>query len=82
MEWVLVGAKYWIKEYRWIILILIVMINAGYFIIMHITPYDVGLQIKTALLRVMMHSAGLALIFSSEVLGRSFKETKLLKSDT
>lgn len=53
-------------DYRWVFLALALMIWAGYFVILHVTPYDLKFQIETALLRIMSHAMGLALIFSAE----------------
>jgi len=62
----LTGGKNAFKDRRWIFFSLVVLIQLGYFIILHLTPHDLKFQIETALLRIMSHAMGLALIFTVE----------------
>lgn len=62
----LTGGKEAFRDRRWIFFLLVVLIELGYFIILHLTPHDLKFQIETALLRIMSHAMGLALIFAIE----------------
>jgi hypothetical protein len=52
----------------WILPALVLLINAGYFLVLHATPHDLKFQVETALLRLMLHSGVLALVFAFEAL--------------
>jgi len=55
-----------VTQYRWIPVLLVILILLGYYVIIHITPHDLRQQIQTALMRIMSHAGGLALIFAFE----------------
>ncbi len=62
----LAGGKQAYQNGRWVFFALTLMLWAGYFVILHVTPYDLRFQIETALLRIMSHAMGLGLLFLSE----------------
>lgn len=65
-------------SYRWVYLTLAILVWFGYFVILHVTRFDLKFQIETALLRIMSHSMGLAFIFSIESL--FFTREKAIKN--
>lgn len=55
-------------RYAWILFGLVTLINLGYIIVFHFTPYHLDFQIRTALDRLLLHSGILAIAFSFEAL--------------
>lgn len=54
------------KGRRWIFACLAWLVLGGYFVVIHLTPHELKFQIQTALLRLQLHAAPLALIFIME----------------
>ena len=54
--------------YDWVIFVLILLINFGYFLAIYLTPGDLPWQIQTALSRLILHSGILVIAFSFETL--------------
>lgn len=52
----------------WALFFAVLLINLGYLLVLHVTPYDVQFQIQTALDRLLLHSGILAIAFSFETL--------------
>lgn len=46
--------------------ILTLMALAGYVTVLHISPYEIRMQIDTALIRLLLHASGLATVFAFE----------------
>ncbi len=57
------------EGYPWVLPGLVLLINAGYVLIYHITPHDMMWHIQTSLNRLILHSGLLALAFTFESLG-------------
>lgn len=57
------------KRTVWLSASFVFLIELGYFVILHVSPNELKLQIETALLRLMLHSAPLALVFIFESAG-------------
>ena len=55
-------------EYDWVVFVLILLINFGYFWAIYLTPGDLQWQIQTALVRLILHSGILTIAFSFETL--------------
>ena len=55
------------QAYRWIIPGMVFCLEAGYFLVYQITPIELPFHISTSLLRLLLHSGVLALIFIFEV---------------
>ncbi|MDD5217240.1 MAG: hypothetical protein PHN49_09400 [Candidatus Omnitrophica bacterium] len=75
----LAGNRDRFKDYRWIFAVLIAGIELGYFVILHVSPNDPKLQVETSLMRLMMHGAALAMVFTFEAIGPLFRAQR--KSD-
>ncbi len=54
---------------RWIILACVILLELGYFLIFQISPIDLKSHIKWSMLRLLLHTGALALIFAFEILG-------------
>ena len=52
----------------WIVFGAVLFINLGYFLTLHLTPYDLKFQIQTAFARLLLHSGILAVAFGFEAL--------------
>ena len=63
-----------IDGYAWGIFLAVLLINLGYLLALHITPYDIKFQIQTALDRLLLHSGLLAIVFAFEVLSSSLSK--------
>jgi len=57
-----------LENYNWIPVALVLGTLGGYFAVMHVTPHDLRFQIETALLRLILHTAPLALVSALQVL--------------
>jgi hypothetical protein len=58
---------YLFKRQGWFLLALILLIDAGYFVIFHFSPFDIRKHIGWALTRLLLHHGALALVFAAEV---------------
>jgi len=54
------------QNYRWIFIMTIFLIEFGYFVVLHWSPAEIRFQISVSLLRLMMHTGVLALIYTFE----------------
>jgi hypothetical protein len=66
----ILGGRRGFSAYRAVYFALVLLMWSGYFVILHITPLDLRFQIETALLRIMSHASGLAVIFMMEAFAR------------
>jgi len=57
------------QNYRWVFPMIIFLTEIGYFIVLHWAPDEIKHQISVSLLRLMMHIAAIAIIYSFESLG-------------
>lgn len=57
---------------RWVVFSAVLLINAGYFTILHLSTYEIAFQIQTALDRLILHSGILAVAFCFESLNAPF----------
>ena len=64
-------------SYGWIAALIPVLMQAGYFIIFHISPYEVHMQIETAMARLLLQSCPPAVIFIFE----TFRIPDLIKQN-
>ncbi len=69
---VLSGPHTW-KKYRWIFPALILMIETGYFVVLHWAPSEIRFQISVSLLRLLLHTGGLAVLFLFETAYAPFR---------
>ena len=69
---IILGGKQTIKNYRWIIALMVILMDLGYFLVFHITPLEIKFHIQTSLLRLLQHHGALALIFAVEVATSEF----------
>ncbi len=60
-----------LENSAWIPAAAAILIELGYFAVMHASPHEIHWQIETALLRLLLHAGALALIFSFEVFSPS-----------
>ena len=65
----LLGGRRTYQEYRWIPGVLVLLIEAGYFIVLHWAPNEIYFQISVSMLRLLMHAGALALVFAVEAAG-------------
>lgn len=70
------GAFWGVKEKRWIFPAMILLVELGYFVVLHWAPWDIKSQIQYSLMRLMMHVAPLALLYAFEVMGLSLNLLK------
>lgn len=63
-----------LKNSGWIPAAAAILIELGYFAVMHTSPHEIKWQIETALTRLLLHAGVLALIFSFEVFSPSRTE--------
>ncbi len=67
-----------LENSSWIPAVAVILIELGYFAVMHASPHEIHWQIETALLRLLLHAGALALIFSFEVFSPSSRsETEI-----
>ena len=87
--WLLLGAAalYWPLSkkqaplpYSWILLLAVLLINLGYALIFTITPHNIYKHITTALLRLLLQTGVLALVFIVETFGFSKKSEPTLSA--
>jgi hypothetical protein len=71
---ILCNGKDLLHQYRWILPLLVIGQLLGYFMVMHLTKYDLQFQIQSALMRLISHVSPLALIYTFESFGRIFNE--------
>lgn len=64
------GGRKAFEDSRWVFFALVLLLWSGYFLILHVTPLDLRFQIETALLRIMSHAMGFAVLFTGEALFR------------
>lgn len=65
----LLGGRRTYQEYRWIPGVLVILIEAGYFIVLHWAPNEIYFQISVSMLRLLMHAGALALLYAVEAIG-------------
>ncbi len=68
---IVLGGKDLVKNKRWIILAMVCLIDLGYAFVFHITPIELKFHIQTSLLRLLQHTAVLALVFATEIFAAS-----------
>lgn len=64
-------------SYGWLLAAAAVLIELGYFMVMHASLYEIRFQVETALPRLLLHAGALALIFSFEIFSPSPPKTAL-----
>lgn len=72
----LLSGKKGISQGRWILLLLIGLIEFGYFLVLHVSPSEISFQVKVSLIRLMLHTAPLALLLTFEWLGPLFSQPR------
>ena len=53
----------------WILAVSVLLIDTGYFLIFHISPFDLKAHMGWALIRLFLHPGAIALVFAFEVFG-------------
>lgn len=55
-------------RFSWLLFVMALLVNLGYIVVFHISPYEITWQLKTALSRLLLHSGLLAMAFTFESL--------------